>query len=104
MPPKKIPGTGEVYFSNPHTGDRVIDMQNYPQVDAAQRNEDVLSVVAFTGYVGRGPTEVMLAGIQDDFFGDPLAKSQGAEDEMRTDRGIKSSTKRQRPKLIYMEN
>lgn len=107
MPPKKIPGTGEVYFSNPHTGDRVINLRDYPQVDASVRNEDITIIGTFTDYAGSGgrpPTQVMLAGIQNELSGDPLARSQGAKDPERTERGNIAATKRQRPRLIYMEN
>ena len=107
MPPKRIPGTDQIYWSNPHTGDRVINLKDYPELDPAVRNEDVVIIGRFTDYDGsgnRGPTEVMTAGIQDDLAGDIIAKAEGAEHEEVTNRGNRASTHRQRPRLVYVEN
>ena len=106
MPPRKIPGTGEIYWSNPHTGDRIIDLTNYPELDNSQKQEDVLIIGGFDDFSGSGgkpAQEVMLQGLAD-FEADPLARSEGARDHRRTDRGNIASNKRQRPKIVYVEN
>ena len=106
MPPKRIPGTDQIYFHNPHTGDRVINLQNYPALDSSIRNEDIVVVGPFTDYSGSGtkPThEAMRQGLANELQGDLIAASTGAEFDAVTDRGNRASTHRQRSKLVYIK-
>ena len=105
MPARRIPNTDKVIFTNPHTGDLVINMKDHPDVDASVRNEDITVIGRFTDYAGSGnrpAAEVMRAGLQD-HAENPLDAAVGAEEVERTNRGKRASTQRQRPKLVYME-
>ena len=107
MPPKRIPGTNQIYFHNPHTGDRVINLQNYPDLDDSLKNEDVVVVGPFTDYSGSGtkPTqEAMRQGLANELKGDLIAATQGADFDELTNRGATASTHRQRPRLVNIDH
>lgn len=107
MPIKQIPGTDQVYFSNPHTGDRVINLKNYPELSDSLKNEDVVIMGDFEDYSGSGvkPAQmVLMQGSSDELAGDLLAKAHKADFDEVTNRGNRASTHRQRPKLVHVEN
>lgn len=104
MPAIYIPGTDRIIFTNPHTGDLVIDLKNYPELDNAISQEDVHVVGDWTDYTGSGTIHnANLQGISDV---DPTTTfGQLINTEVNiTDRGNKASTSRQRSKLVYIEN
>lgn len=106
MPVAKIPGTDKVIFLNPHTGDRVVNLSNYPDLGSSLKNEDVPVVGTWSDYSGsggKGPQEVMYAGISNELSGDLHAKANDKQFDEVTNRGNRASTHRQRPKLVYME-
>jgi len=101
-----IPGTDRIIFVNPHQGDLVVDLSNYPEIDDTQRNEDVVVVGDWEDYSGSGTIggqQAMLQGIQDIDESSVMAQLWGTE-IARTDRGAKAATHRQRPRLVYIEN
>lgn len=107
IPPKRIPGTDQIYFHNPHTGDLVINLKNYPNLDDSIKNEDIVVVGPFTDYNGSGtkPTqEAMRQGLANELKGDLIAAAQGAEFDALTDRGNIASTHRQRPRLVHIDH
>ena len=107
MPVRRVPGTGQIYFSNPNTGDRIINLKDYPTLDDSLKNEDIVVVGDWSDYSGSGTKpgqQVMLAGIADELAGDLLAKTGGAEFDEITNRGNTAATHRQRPKLVFVEN
>ena len=107
MPVKRLPGTGEIYFSNPHTGDRIINLADYPALDNSLKNEDIVVVGDWEDYSGSGTKpeqQVMLAGISNELAADLLAKAAGNEFDAVTNRGNRKATTRIRPKLVYVEN
>jgi len=99
----RIPNTDEIIFVNDHIGDIVIDMSNYPQVDAAIRQEDVPVIGDWEDYTGSATkTQVLLQGIED--VNPATLRGQILEsDPDRIDRGRESSTYRQRDKLVYID-
>jgi len=106
MPAIYIPGTDKIIFTNPHNGDLVVDLQNYPDIDATLRNEDIVRIGNWEDYAGTGeigPQQAMLQGIQDIDPSSVEAQLWGTTVE-RTDRGKRQSTHRQRPRLVYIEN
>ena len=106
MPAIYIPGTDKVIFTNPHNGDLVVDLQNYPDIDDAQRFEDVVVIGDWVDYFDSGtigPQQAMGQGIQDIDPNKVEAQLWGTE-IARTDRGKRQSTHRQRSRLVYIEN
>lgn len=106
-PVKQIPGTGQIYFSNPNTGDRIIDLKNYPALDDTLKNIDIVVVGDWSDYSGSGGKpigQVIHAGISDELAGDLLAKAAGNKFDEITNRGNIAATHRQRNKLVYVEN
>ncbi len=107
MPPRRIPGTNQIYFHNPHTGDIVINLKNYPELDNSIKNEDIVVIGPFTDYSGSGtkPThEAMLQGLANELKGDLIAAAQGAQFDELTNRGNTASTHRQRPRLVHIDH
>lgn len=105
MPPVRVPGTDRIIFVNDHIGDIELNMKDYPEVDAAIRNEDVRVVGNWEDYhsTGNKPAqEVMMQGISD--VQPESLKGQVEQSELNlTNRGHNASTTRTRPKLVYME-
>lgn len=101
-----IPGTDQIIFNNPHTGDRVVNLQNHPEIDDTLRYEDVIVIGNWEDYSGNGtigPQQAMMQGIKDIDESSVIAQIWGTS-IARTDRGKKAAIRRQRAKLIYIEN
>ena len=106
MTAHRINGTDRIIFLPNHIGDTVLDLSNYPEIDDAIKNEDVPVVGNWTDYSGSGtigPTEVMLQGIQDVNPETLLGQVEQSEIN-RTTRGKHSSTHRQRPRLVTIDD
>ena len=106
MPPRKVPGTGEIYFSNPHTGDRILNLKNYPNLGSSLKNEDVVVIGDFEDYSGSGTKpgqQVMMAGVSDELAGDLHAQAAGKDFNEVTNRGKTAATHRQRPRLVHVD-
>lgn len=106
IPVRQIPGTGEVYWSNPHTGDIIINLKNYPAIDNAIKNEDVVIVGDWSDYSGSGTKpigQVTHAGVSNELAADLLATAAGNDFNAITNRGNIAATNRQRPRLVYIE-
>jgi hypothetical protein len=102
----RIPGTDKIVFVPAHSGDYVVDMGNFPDVDASIRQEDKVVIGNWSDYSGSGtigPTAVMTQGLQNENDFDLEAKEAGVNIDEFTDRGNRSSTVRQRNKLVYIE-
>ena len=101
----RIPGTEKIIFVNEHIGDIVINMADHPDVSSSIREEDIKIVGDWEDYYSSGtigPQEAMLQNIQNIDPGTLLGQViQG--DRQRTDRGKLASTKRTRPKLVYID-
>lgn len=107
MPLKIIPGTGEVYMSNPHTGDRVINLEDYPGIDSTLSQEDKIVIGNWTDGKNSGtigPGAVMLQGISNQKKTEAEEIAGDSYEPNLTDRGINKSTHRQRYKEVYVEN
>lgn len=107
MPARIIPGTGEIYWANPNTGDRVINLKNHPEIDSALANEDVVVVGDFEDYSGSGTKpggEVMMAGASNELAGDLHAQAAMEQHDEVTNRGNRQATHRSRPKLVYIKD
>ncbi len=105
MPAVRILGTDRIIFLPEHIGDTVLDLSNYPEIDNTIKNEDVPIIGNWSDYSGSGtigPTEVMLQGIQDVNPETLLGQIEQSEIK-RTARGKKSSTHRQRQKLVTID-
>lgn len=106
MPPRIIPGTGAIYWANPNTGDRVINLKDHPEIDSALANEDIVIVGDFEDYSGSGTKpggEVMMAGASNELAADLHATAAKEQHDEVTARGNRAATHRQRPKLVYIE-
>lgn len=105
MPPKILPG-GKVVFLPAHSGDHTLNLNDYGEIDSTLRKEDVPRIGAWQDFNGSGtinPSEVMMQGLADSNFADPLAHAQGIKDYDRTDRGARVATHRTRDKLVTVE-
>ena len=103
MPPIRIPGTDKVIFVNKHIGDINVALSNFPDLDNSLKNEDIVVVGDFVDYSGsgtKGPTEVMLQGITNELQDSLHALAAGEDFDNVTDRGNRSATHRQRPKIV----
>lgn len=101
-----IPETDQVIFMNPNMGDRVLNLQDFPEIDDTIRFEDKVVVGNWIDYAGSGtigPQQVMMQGVQDIPESSVMSQLWGTSIE-RTDRGKKAAVRRQRPKLVFMEN
>lgn len=105
MPARIIPGTGAIYWSNPNTGDRVLNLRDYPEIDDALAQEDIVVIGDFEDYSGSGTKfggEVMMAGASNELAGDLHALAAMEEFDEVTARGNRKATTRTRPKLVYI--
>jgi hypothetical protein len=106
MPAKLIPGTSTIFFSNPHTGDRVINLTDFPEIESTLNQEDIIVIGRWSDYTGsgtKGPQEVLLQGISTEEK-TPAQELVGDETVVEvTDRGNRSTTTRQRNKLVYIK-
>ena len=93
------------YSRMAHTGDMIHDCSHSPS--ATLGNEDILvvhtSFTDFDGSGGKGPTEVMMQGVENKLFG-TLAFVLGADNESRTGRGNPVNRYRTRKRLTYIEH
>lgn len=106
MPARIVQGTDKVYFKNNHTGDRIINLGDYPDLDDTLKKEDVVVIGNWQDYSGsgtKGPQEVLLQGISTEEK-TPAQELVGDETVVEvTDRGNRSTTTRQRNKLVYIK-
>jgi len=106
MPPKILPG-GKVIFLPQHAGDFVIDLTQYPEIDAAISHEDTAVIGTWSDFSGSGgalaPGQVMKQGLANKLEGDLFAKAAGARLGDLNIRGNRIATTRARPKLITVE-
>ena len=101
----RIPGTDRIVFLPEHSGDHVIDMGNFPDVDTSIRQEDVRVVGDWVDYAGSGTKykgEVMMQGVNVPNPESLTAEIEQTEVEV-TDRGNIASNHRQRNRLILIE-
>ncbi|MCK5625137.1 hypothetical protein KAI04_04825 [Candidatus Pacearchaeota archaeon] len=101
----RVPGSDRFVFLPDHTGDVILDLSDYSELDDTLQNEDVVVIGDWEDYTGTGEAnkgEVPLQGIEDIDPSSPRGQLEGGEIE-RTDRGNRTSTHRQRAKLITVE-
>lgn len=105
MPAKRIPGTNKIIFTNPHTGDLVINMEDHPDIDDSIAKEDIKKIGDWEDYTGSESipgNEVIYQGIQDGDLG--AVKNEVTQRDVDfSNRGKRKSTHRQRYKLVHME-
>jgi regulator of extracellular matrix RemA (YlzA/DUF370 family) len=104
----RIPNTDKIVFVENHSGDHVWDMANFPDVDIAIRQEDVVRIGNWSGDVGGSGTinaeEVRVQGIINPNQLDLNASINHAKDMPRTDRGAIDATHRQRTRLVTIDS
>ena len=89
----------------PYSGDYVHDCNSDPKAITTLKKEDVVitgNAEDFDGSFTIGPSEVMLQGAQNAFFG-TRAHIEGENFDRVTARGSRSSTHRSRSHLQYVD-
>jgi hypothetical protein len=103
----RLPGTAKITFVPEHSGDHEYNYAQYPEIDETLQQEDIAVTgnwKDFSGSGNKGPTEVMMGGVENYNDANLLAKAEGIKDYDRTIRGNIQTTVRSRPRIVAIDS